>query len=152
MLDTVLNPELIAEAAKSPLGVFSLVAMLLALIALVFFRRSPNATKALVFIIMIVGVLGFFYTTSGLIAADANLNEVLEEKRKIEEEKNNLLERYDKLERDYQSALGHIKKAGAVCRSKYFDCEKGRTAKSQVSAWVPMTTYETLICTNLCED
>lgn len=52
-------PKVIAAAAVSPLGVLSLLVLLMAMIALSFFRRSGDSVKLAVFGGMLLSVVGF---------------------------------------------------------------------------------------------
>ena len=56
-------PSVIAEAAKSPLGIFALMILALSVLGFVFFRRSSEKTRTAIFILMFVGVASFGYAT-----------------------------------------------------------------------------------------
>lgn len=58
-------PAIIAEAAKSVYGLFALMLLLLAVVALILFRRSDNKTKLMVFALLFVGVAIFGYNIMG---------------------------------------------------------------------------------------
>jgi hypothetical protein len=55
----LLNPELIRAAASSPLGVLSLMCILIAVIAIIFFRNSSENIRLIAFVFMLAGVVGF---------------------------------------------------------------------------------------------
>lgn len=58
-------PSIIAEAAKSVYGLFALMLLLLAVVALILFRRSDNRTKLIVFALLFAGVSIFGYSIMG---------------------------------------------------------------------------------------
>lgn len=53
------GPALIKEAAKSPLGVFALMILLLSSIGYGFFHNSSDLTKVGIFVLMFLGVAIF---------------------------------------------------------------------------------------------
>lgn len=52
-------PDIIREAAKSPLGIFALMILLLGVIALAFFRKASEKTRIGIFVLIFVGVVMF---------------------------------------------------------------------------------------------
>lgn len=52
-------PAILAEAAKSALGVFALMIMALSIIGFFFFRQSSERTRVWVFVLMFLGVASF---------------------------------------------------------------------------------------------
>ena len=64
-MNSLLNPELIEAASSSNLGIFSLMILVLAVIALVFFRKAPVAVQLSAFIPLFLGVAGFGYAIVG---------------------------------------------------------------------------------------
>ena len=56
-------PEIIGQAAKSPLGIFALMILSLSVLGFVFFRRSSERTRTAVFVLMFIGVAAFGYAT-----------------------------------------------------------------------------------------
>jgi len=56
-------PSIIAEAAKSPLGIFALMVFALSVLGFVFFRKSSERTRTAIFILMFLGVASFGYAT-----------------------------------------------------------------------------------------
>lgn len=54
-------PAIIAEAAKSPLGILALLCLLLAVLTYLFFRRSSDKIKIVIFIPLFCGVCGFAF-------------------------------------------------------------------------------------------
>ena len=61
-MENLFSPEVIEAAAKSTLGAFSLMILVLGFIVLVFFRRSPIWAKLVVFVMLFVGVSGYGYS------------------------------------------------------------------------------------------
>lgn len=61
-------PEIIGAAAKSPLGLFALMILVLAFLGFFFFREAAERTRIAMFVLMFVGVASFgvaiFRTTS----------------------------------------------------------------------------------------
>jgi len=62
-MEKLLNPELIKAAASSTLGILSLMCVIIAALALAFFRDSPLWAKLTVFLLLFAGVAGFGYST-----------------------------------------------------------------------------------------
>lgn len=58
-MEPILDSSAIRAAARTPLGTLSLMAWLLAVVAIVFFRDSADAIRLAVFLLMFAGVLGF---------------------------------------------------------------------------------------------
>lgn len=56
-------PEIIGQAAKSPLGIFALMILSLSVLGFVFFRRSSERTRTAIFVLMFIGVAAFGYAT-----------------------------------------------------------------------------------------
>jgi hypothetical protein len=56
-------PNIIAEAAKSPLGIFALMILAISVLGFFFFRRASERTRAGMFVLLIVGVASFGYAT-----------------------------------------------------------------------------------------
>ena len=56
-------PEIIGQAAKSPLGIFALMILALSVLGFIFFRRSSERTRATIFMLMFIGVAAFGYAT-----------------------------------------------------------------------------------------
>jgi len=56
-------PDIIGQAAKSPLGIFALMILALSVLGFAFFRRSSERTRAAMFVLMFVGVAAFGYAT-----------------------------------------------------------------------------------------
>lgn len=54
-------PEVIQEAAKSPLGLFALMILVLAVLAFFFFREASERTRVAIFALMFCGVAAFGY-------------------------------------------------------------------------------------------
>lgn len=52
-------PEIIREAAKSPLGLFALMILALAILAFFFFREASERTRIAIFVLMVIGVVAF---------------------------------------------------------------------------------------------
>src|SRR5271156_51022 len=59
-------PDIIREAAKSPLGILALIILLVAVLAIRFFppKKSSEKTRALIFGMIFVGVLMFGFAIS----------------------------------------------------------------------------------------
>ncbi len=53
------TPNIIAEAAKSPLGIFALMIIALSILAFFFFRASSDKIRASIFFLMFIGVVSF---------------------------------------------------------------------------------------------
>ena len=62
LMEYFLNPEVIKAASQSTLGVLSLMVLILGLISLAFFLRSPIWAKLVVFVFLFVGTAGFGYS------------------------------------------------------------------------------------------
>ena len=62
-------PKIIREAAQSPLGLLSLVLLLVAFIALVFFAGAPVAVRVGIFTMLLVGAAFFVTTVARTVAA-----------------------------------------------------------------------------------
>lgn len=60
-MESLLNAEVIKAAASSTLGVLSLMCLILAVIALAFFKAAPVKVRAIVFALLFFGVAGFAY-------------------------------------------------------------------------------------------
>lgn len=58
-MDNLLNPEVIKAAASSPLGLLSLMCLLIGIISLGLFRKAPIWAKLVVFVLLLAGVFGF---------------------------------------------------------------------------------------------
>jgi hypothetical protein len=58
-LKHLLNPELIRAAASSPLGVLSLMVLLITVIAIIFFRNTSEKMRLIAFVFLFAGVVGF---------------------------------------------------------------------------------------------
>ena len=56
-------PEIIGQAAKSPLGIFALMILALSVLGFVFFRQSSERTRTAIFALMFIGVAAFGYAT-----------------------------------------------------------------------------------------
>jgi len=56
-------PDIIAEAAKSPLGIFALMILAISVLGFFFFRRASERTRSGMFVLLIVGVASFGYAT-----------------------------------------------------------------------------------------
>ena len=52
-------PEIIREAAKSPLGLFALMILVLAILGFFFFREASERTRIAIFALMFTGVVSF---------------------------------------------------------------------------------------------
>jgi hypothetical protein len=52
-------PNIIQEAAQSPLGLFALMVIILSVLGFVFFRKSSEKIRAGMFILMFIGVVSF---------------------------------------------------------------------------------------------
>lgn len=52
-------PDIIREASQSPLGVFSLMVLVLAVLGVLFFRRASERTRVTIFVLMFLGVASF---------------------------------------------------------------------------------------------
>jgi hypothetical protein len=63
------TPAIIAEAAKSPLGIFALMVMALSLLGYFYFREAAERTRTAMFLLLLAGVASFgvatFRTTPG---------------------------------------------------------------------------------------
>ena len=57
-MESLLNAEVIKAAASSPLGVFSLMCLILGVIALAFFKKAQEWVRVLVFTMLLFGVGG----------------------------------------------------------------------------------------------
>ncbi len=60
-MESLLNAEIIKAAASSTLGVLSLMCLILAVLALGFFKGAPVKVRAGVFALLFFGVAGFAY-------------------------------------------------------------------------------------------
>ena len=60
-MDALLNAEIIKAAAASPLGILSLMCLIVAVVALAFFRKAPMNVRLGVFALLLLGVAGFAY-------------------------------------------------------------------------------------------
>jgi hypothetical protein len=58
-MDKLLNPDVIKAAASSPLGLLSLMCLLIGVISLGLFRKAPVWAKLIVFVLLLAGVFGF---------------------------------------------------------------------------------------------
>ncbi len=58
-MSNLLSPEIIKAAATSPLGILSLMCLIVGVVSLGLFRNSPVWAKLLVFILLLAGVSGF---------------------------------------------------------------------------------------------
>src|SRR5215472_7227210 len=56
-------PEIIGEAAKSPLGIFALMILALSVLGFFFFRKSSERTRTAMFVLMFIGGASFGYAT-----------------------------------------------------------------------------------------
>jgi hypothetical protein len=65
------TPNIIGEAAKSPLGLFALMIITLSIVGFFFFRDSSEGTRTGMFVLMFIGVVSFgaatFRTTSYIV-------------------------------------------------------------------------------------
>lgn len=52
-------PEIISAAAKSPLGLFALMILVLAVLGFFFFRQASERTRVTIFLLMFIGVVAF---------------------------------------------------------------------------------------------
>lgn len=52
-------PDIIREASQSPLGVLSLMILVLAVLGVLFFRRASERTRVTIFVLMFLGVASF---------------------------------------------------------------------------------------------
>lgn len=59
-----ISPAIIRAAAKSSRGIFSLMCLLIGVLALAFFKDAPVAARLVVFILLVLGVAGFGYSIS----------------------------------------------------------------------------------------
>ena len=57
------TPNIIGEAAKSPLGLFALMIITLSILGFLFFRNSSERTRGAVFVLMFIGVVSFGIAT-----------------------------------------------------------------------------------------
>ena len=57
-------PNIIAEASKSPLGIFALMIIFLSLLGFYFFRHASERTRIIVFLPLLVGVVLYGYVIS----------------------------------------------------------------------------------------
>lgn len=55
-------PKIIAEAAKSPLGIVALIILALSVLALIFFRSAPDVVKLGVFVLLLGSAVAFVYS------------------------------------------------------------------------------------------
>lgn len=64
-MDQVLQstPEIIEQAAKSPLGIFALMIIALSILGFFFFRTSSERTRIAMFVLMFIGVASFGIAT-----------------------------------------------------------------------------------------
>jgi hypothetical protein len=58
-MDNLLNPEVIKAAASSPLGILSLMCLIIGIVSLGLFRKAPVWAKLIVFVLLLAGVFGF---------------------------------------------------------------------------------------------
>jgi hypothetical protein len=58
-MDNLLNPDVIKAAASSPLGLLSLMCLLIGIVSLGLFRKAPTWAKLVVFVLLLAGVFGF---------------------------------------------------------------------------------------------
>ena len=58
-MNNLLNPEIIKAAAASPLGILSLMCLIIGVVSLGLFRKAPVWAKLLVFVFLFAGVIGF---------------------------------------------------------------------------------------------
>ena len=65
-------PGVIEAAAKSPLGVMALMAILIAAIAYTFFKEASSALKSIIFLVLFAGVVGFGFSVSKSLGSAAS--------------------------------------------------------------------------------
>src|SRR2546427_10362924 len=56
-------PNIIQEAAKSPLGLFALMILTLSVLGFFFFRNASERTRTTMFVLMFIGVASFGFAT-----------------------------------------------------------------------------------------
>ena len=56
-------PDILEQAAKSPLGIFALMILALAVLGFFYFRKSSERTRTAIFVMMFVGVAFFGWAT-----------------------------------------------------------------------------------------
>jgi hypothetical protein len=104
-------PEIISAAAKSPLGLFALMILVLAVLGFFFFRQASERTRVVVFVLMFVGVAAFGIAIFG--ASSLPSGESLVPNKDIEQlGDQKLAERQAQLEqklREMEEALQHEK-------------------------------------------
>jgi hypothetical protein len=61
-------PEIISAAAKSPLGLFALMILALAVLGFFFFRQASERTRVVIFVLMFVSVVAFGIAIFGAIS------------------------------------------------------------------------------------
>lgn len=59
IMENLLNPEVIKAAASSPLGLLSLMCLIIGIVSLGLFRKAPVWAKLVVFVLLLAGVFGF---------------------------------------------------------------------------------------------
>ncbi len=59
--------EIIKQAAESPLGIAALIIIIVSVIAILFFRKSSEKTRMVIFIFIIIGFLGFGLAISNIL-------------------------------------------------------------------------------------
>src|SRR5262245_38595709 len=75
-------PNIIGQAAKSPLGIFALMIIALSVLGFFFFRESSERTRITMFVLMFTGVVAFGIatfrsTSSGVSTATGNAVDVM---------------------------------------------------------------------------
>lgn len=65
-MNTLLNQEIIQAASSSNLGIFSLMILVLGVVAFAFFRKAPAWVQLTAFIPLFLGVAGFGYSIFGV--------------------------------------------------------------------------------------
>jgi hypothetical protein len=107
-------PEIISAAAKSPLGLFALMILALAVLGFFFFRQASERTRVVVFVLMFVGVVAFGIAIFG--ASSLPSGESLVPNKDIEQlGDQKLAERQAQLElklREMEEALERAKEKG----------------------------------------
>ena len=58
-MNNLLNPDVIKAAASSPLGILSLMCLIMGIVSLGLFRKAPIWAKLVVFVLLLAGVCGF---------------------------------------------------------------------------------------------
>ena len=65
-------PNIIQQAAQSPLGLLALMILALSVLGYFFFRDATERTRTGIFVLMVIGVASFAFATIGTISSSSN--------------------------------------------------------------------------------